>query len=425
MTSLVSSRPRAPRNRDLDAVSECDGERPAAAGRSGVRPALSGRWYDIKSRIAYRRSIGRALRNGPLFQPETEPPAPGHPVLLRNNHRNSGARQPGWIFVCTDRKFPKTVRLGIAEADESELRSIRANRRVSRDLRLRDGEVLRYSVFANDVHAALRSVEAFLIEFSVGDDRYRVHSAAAATTIETCGVQLRARRSNFEPINAEHDQATTGDGDSAGEHVDALQPRGSSDSASTPEPRGSSGQRRSRRGAQRQHLANVVSEVGHSIALASEALQDTTGMRQRLTAGLGIENQHRGLLRPDKSDQAGKNTAEAADRLSAADIVNMERWVMRREAIEYIKLKRVQLAKTTLIALVCGAGLGIGLYKLSDVVAQTMHIGLAIVAFALLAALLTMATFWLRYRKGLVVWRGILANCADATLPGIGGRRAH
>ncbi len=423
MTSLVSSRPRGRQFQDGGRAAQRSDDLPAGASRGG-------RWYDIRTRLAYRRGIGQTLREGPLFRPESDratirPALLRHPALLRNGANGNAGRQPGWIFVCTDRKFPATVRLGIAEADDTELRSIRANRKVSRDLRLRDGEVLRYSVFANDVHAARRSVEAFLLEFTDADDRYRVHSAAAATAIETCGVQLHSRRSNFEPIDAVGDNAQAGGADVAAAATGASEFVTAAGSAAGSQPRERvppGGRRESRRGLQRQQLASVVSEVGHSIALASEALQDTAGVRRRLTAGLGLENPHRGLLRPDRADDRDAENVSATTRLSAGDIVNMERWVMRREAIEYIKSKRVQLAQLTLAALVCGAGLGFGLYKFSAPLAQTVHLGLAVVAIALLCALLTMATFWLRFRKGLVVWRGILANCADATLPGLGGK---
>jgi len=360
--------------------------------------------------MAYRRGIGQVLSKGPLFQPDAgaEIEAP-----LRGLHVMSISRQPGWIFVCTDQNFPASVRIGIAEADDTELRSLNANRRVSRDLRIRQGEILRYSVFTNDVYSALRSVEAYLKEFRTIDERYRVHSAAAATAIETCGVYLRARRSNFEPIlpgNCEIDNDVISD-TAEPFASDAVENDSENDDG-----------RDSRRGAQRIQLANVVSEVGHSIALASEALQDSVS-KPRLAAGPGSGGEHRGLLRPDTDSGAGyPNTNDQAS-LSSSDIASMEKWVMRREAIEYMKLRRLQFAQSTVTAAFLGAACALGMFIVSDAIAQKYHLLVLVSALSMSAAALVAATFWLRYRKGLIVWRRILANCADATLPEVRPRR--
>jgi len=396
VTSLATSRVRAAANRNTPRK----GPGLKDPGQGPTRP----RWYDIRSRMAYRQGIGQVLSKGPLFQPDTG-------SEIRGLHVMSISRQPGWIFVCTDQNFPASVRIGIAEADDTELRSLNANRRVSRDLRIRQGEVLRYSVFTNDVYSALRSVEAYLKEFRTIDERYRVHSAAAATAIETCGVYLRARRSNFEPIQPGNCDV---DNDVISETPEQYASDATDSDSETDDGRDS------RRGAQRIQLANVVSEVGHSIALASEALQDSAS-KSRLAAGSGSVGEHRGLLRPDTAAEYQNSNDQAS--LSASDIASMEKWVMRREAIEYMKLRRLQFAQSTVTAAFLGAACALGMFIVSDAIAQKYHLLLLVSALSVSAATLVAATFWLRYRKGLIIWRRILANCADATLPEVRPRR--
>lgn|GEM_PF-4368009 len=408
MTSLATLRLRAPANRDLP---------PSTAARSGARRP---RWFDIRSRAAYRRGIGRVLSKGPLFQPESgsEIEAASYAAQLsrlRGQHVMSTSRQPGWIFVCTDENHPASVRLGIAEADDRELRHLNANRRVSRDLRIRQAEVLRYSVFTNNVHSALRSVEAYLKEFRTIDDRYRVHSAAAATAIETCGVYLHSRRSNFEPI-----EQPDSDG-GAHPFIDENDTQFDSEADCDDDDLDLESTRDSRRGAQRQQLASVVSEVGHSIALASEALQNSG--RSQTVAATDTFQEHRGLLRPDSRSTGSHTNPHEQISLSTTDIASMEKWVMRREAIEYMKLRRLQFAQTTVTAAFLGAVGGLGVYIYSDAIAHKFHLGLLIVSLSISAATLVAVMFWFRYRKGLIVWRRILKNCADASLPEVRPRR--
>lgn len=385
--------------------------------RVSAAPSHSGRGLQsLRSWVAYRRGIGRIIRDGPLFQPEAIPDTAIDLAKIQATdlHVKKRSQQPGWIFVTTDECFPDTVRLGIAEAEESELRSLKANRHVSRDLRLRPGEVLRYSVFAYDVYTALRSVEVFLTEFESGDDRYRIHSAAAATTIETCGVRLRARRSNFEPIKNEQRCAAKAPENNQFRSPDQTDSKTASNEEVCREPKLDA--RQSRRGEQRQRLASVMSEVGQSIALASEALQGTRTERHRPhNTGVAARGAHRGLLRPDSA----KKIPAVTPGHSSDDIANMERWVMRREAIEYMKSRRLQLVQNTVTALFSGACVGFGLYFISDSVAQRFHLGLVTMSLALFAAAATAVTLWLRYRKGLIVWRRVFDGCADATLPAL------
>ena len=287
------------------------------------------------------------------------------------------------------------MRIGIAEAEDSELSKLRANLRVSRDLRLREGETLRYSVFASDVYAALHCTEAFLKEFKVDHEHYRVHSAAAATTIETCGVQLRARRSNFESIQFSVEDIAAAPAEtrlladkssSRKNNVDPISRRGLE------------------RGEQRQQLANVVSEVGRSIALASETLQEST----RLVSGAA----YGGILRPLVT--ASITNGERPNRgFRSEDIQRMERWVMRREAIEYLKLRRLQFTQRTAIAAIVGAAAGLLVYLYSSNLATAYGLALNMFALGALFSMFTAIAYWLRYRKGVSVWRKILDNCSN------------
>jgi len=363
-----------------------------------------------------RQLFESALREGPLFRPEgvvadkvseTNGETAAEEYLAKAKGKEAPhppeklGKSGGWIFIA-DRHGPESqLRIAVSERLTHENAADFTLEDLANHLSIASDEILRYAAFSDDAYRALATARDQLKVFETENRRYQCPSAVAATAIESLRRSISSRKTNFENV--------TGD-TTAALMSDAMLAR-TAKPASSPED-----ERRVERHAA---IANLMQETERSLADASDLLDGMPrkkgyGHYRRQLPGIVSRRFRRGNgRRPNVPTLKPEPKLASRTVLTAPVVQTMEQAIMRREASEFLRLRREELKKISVLAFTTvTAAVAIGLWRFDGVSQPEIIIGA--IGCGVIATILAREFIQHRYAKPTFVWKEILERPVQA-----------
>jgi len=361
-----------------------------------------------------RQLFESALREGPLFRPEgvvadevseTSGAAAAQKYLAKAKGKDpeeapdSENRSGGWIFI-TDGPDPGSdLRIALSERSHREDAADFTTEALARHLGVASDETLRYAAFSHDAYRALATSRDLLKVFETNNRRYRCPSAVAATAIESLRHSISSRKTNFENVTGDSTAALMGE---------TLTTNSRQATAPVEDD-----QRVERHAA----IANLMQETERSLSEASDMLEGVSRKKGRYRRQLpGIVSRR---LRRDNGRSPDVPTLKSEPKLATRSVLTapvvqtMEQAIMRREAGQFMRQRRDELKKITLLVFtIVTTVVAFGLLRFGAM--STVEVVVGAIGSGLVTTILARAVVQQRYAKPTVIWKEILDRPVQA-----------